>query len=219
MKSQNSRSFKVYDNIGRPKDAHLEPHYKVDTPFFALISHLINMSYNGIGLQTPRGTGTSGYVQKNLADKKVQGYRKKREREAEEAERKAAKERQVKSRRSVGEDIREHERKREIELKCAELRDKLEDEDEKEAVIEKKVAELRLKLTKREEQPKKAKDSDDKNEIKGEDNIVNEVNDLHEQDAEDTKGTNTSTKKPAVPKQPEQQVTSSYNYKPRYGDR
>ena len=30
--------------------------------------------YNGIGLQTPRGSGTSGYIQKNLSQnvKKVQ---------------------------------------------------------------------------------------------------------------------------------------------------
>lgn len=25
--------------------------------------------YNGIGLQTPRGSGTSGYIQKNLSSK------------------------------------------------------------------------------------------------------------------------------------------------------
>ena len=32
-----------------------------------IISDIVFVMYNGIGLQTPRGSGTNGYVQKNLA--------------------------------------------------------------------------------------------------------------------------------------------------------
>jgi len=40
-----------------------------------------------------------------------------------------------------------HDKKREIEIKCIELQDELEEKGEKEDVIEKKVDELRKKLT------------------------------------------------------------------------
>jgi hypothetical protein len=111
------------------------------------------MSYNGIGLQTARGSGTNGYVQRSLANirnKPKTPYS--RERDLEKP--------RTKTRRANPE-IMEHDRKREIEVRCLELQDKLEDEgyvpchfilgsaygrlDEEE--IEKKVALLRKELT------------------------------------------------------------------------
>jgi serine/arginine repetitive matrix protein 2 len=111
------------------------------------------MSYNGIGLQTARGSGTNGYVQRSLANirnKTKTPYS--RERELDKP--------RTKTRRANPE-IMEHDRKREIEVRCLELQDKLEEEgyipyqlilgsaygrlDEEE--IEKKVALLRKELT------------------------------------------------------------------------
>ncbi|KAF3990178.1 hypothetical protein FT663_02189 [Candidozyma haemuli var. vulneris] len=166
------------------------------------------MSYNGIGLQTPRGSGTSGYVQKNLADKKYQGYRKKREREQEDEERREARAKQIRSRRSAGGEIKEHDRKRRIELKCAELRDKLEDEDEEDDVIEKKVAELREKLTKDTTEHKEAAQVVDGNK-------KNRVEELEETEGKE------DGKKAESPKETPQSDSKqpSYSYVPRYGDR
>jgi len=76
------------------------------------------MSSN-VGLTTPRGSGTSGYVQRNLSHLKPRDnapYAKDlaplqhRQRQPDQA-------------------ILEHDRKREIEVKVFELRDRLEDEE------------------------------------------------------------------------------------------
>lgn len=77
------------------------------------------MSSN-VGLNTPRGSGTSGYVQRNSANLKPrdQPYPTKDSRDD------AARYRQ----RQPDKEILEHDRKREIEVKVFELRDKLEDE-------------------------------------------------------------------------------------------
>lgn len=104
------------------------------------------MSYNGVGLQTPRGTGTSGYIQKNVANKHVEGYRQKRARDASEAERREARARMKVARRSAGTEVKEHLDKRRVEVKCMELRDQLEDEDVDEETIQSKVDELRKSL-------------------------------------------------------------------------
>ena len=77
---------------------------------------LLTMSSN-VGLSTPRGSGTSGYVQRNLS------YLKPRDRVAPYPE-DIPKHRQ----RKPDPDILEHERKRKIEVKAFELRDQLEDE-------------------------------------------------------------------------------------------
>ena len=83
-------------------------------------SHIIkfNMADN-VGLTTPRGSGTSGYVQKNRSllrpRDKVAPYPKDWE---------SAKHRP----RQPDAEILEHEARREIEVKVLELRDKLEDE-------------------------------------------------------------------------------------------
>lgn len=105
------------------------------------------MSHNGIGLQTPRGSGTSGYVQKSLSERRNEGYRRKREREADEEKRRQAKVRTVDARRGAGTEIIAHDQKRWIELKCLELRDSLEDKDVEDEKIEQQVKALREKLT------------------------------------------------------------------------
>lgn len=79
---------------------------------------LIAMSSN-VGLSTPRGSGTSGYVQRNLSNLKPRDNAKPYPTEVEDL-----KHRQ----RQPDKDIIEHERKREIEVKVFELRDRLEEE-------------------------------------------------------------------------------------------
>lgn len=106
------------------------------------------MSYNGIGLQTPRGSGTSGYVQKSLSGPKREGLRQKRERQAQEDRIRESEAKKRLVRQAAGGEILDHDRKRLIELKCMDLRDKLEDEDVEDEEVEKRVAELRRKLTK-----------------------------------------------------------------------
>lgn len=85
------------------------------SPYF---SGLFNMADN-VGLTTPRGSGTSGYVQKNRSlirpRDKVAPYPKDWD---------SARHRP----RQPDAEILEHEAKREVEVKVLELRDKLEDE-------------------------------------------------------------------------------------------
>ncbi|KAL8336298.1 hypothetical protein RB601_000220 [Gaeumannomyces tritici] len=93
---------------------------------------------DNVGLSTPRGSGTSGYVQRNLAHirprdaaapyppRDLDGLRH-RQRQPDKA-------------------ILEHDRKREVEVKVFELRDKLEEEEVDEDEIEKRCDELRQKL-------------------------------------------------------------------------
>ena len=75
------------------------------------------MSSN-VGLTTPRGSGTSGYVQRNLAQIRP------RDQVKPYADLDSFKHRQ----RQPDKEILEHDRKREVELKVFELRDRLEDE-------------------------------------------------------------------------------------------
>lgn len=80
--------------------------------------------YNGIGLTTPRGSGTNGYVQTNAACVRTRkdpvSY---------------LKDDHFKNTgpgvlfREPNPGLVEHERKRQIELKCLELRERLEEED------------------------------------------------------------------------------------------
>ncbi|KAF9221943.1 cwf21-domain-containing protein [Gyrodon lividus] len=94
--------------------------------------------YNGIGLTTPRGSGTNGYVQRNMSVLRVHETA---------AERAAAWDIAPPKHREPDEAILEHERKRKVEVKCLELQLKLEDDELDEADIEVKVEELRTKLT------------------------------------------------------------------------
>ena len=76
------------------------------------------MSSN-VGLSTPRGSGTSGYVQRNLAHLKPRDYGKPYPTDMD-----SLKHRQ----RQPDKEILEHDRKRDVEVKVFELRDRLEDE-------------------------------------------------------------------------------------------
>ena len=70
--------------------------------------------YNGIGLQTVRGSGTNGYVQNNLSFVK-QTRDKVKYRDEDDLKRLEA---QVNP--EPNEEILDHQRKRKIELKCVE---------------------------------------------------------------------------------------------------
>ncbi|KAH7354134.1 pre-mRNA-splicing factor CWC21 [Plectosphaerella cucumerina] len=94
------------------------------------------MSEN-VGLSTPRGSGTSGYVQRNLAHMKPRDQASPYPKNLD-----TLRHRQ----RQPDKEILEHDRKREVEVKVFELRDKLEEEEVDEDEIEEKCAELRKKL-------------------------------------------------------------------------
>ncbi|KAF2207582.1 hypothetical protein CERZMDRAFT_107734, partial [Cercospora zeae-maydis SCOH1-5] len=96
------------------------------------------MSSN-VGLSTPRGSGTSGYVQRNSANLRPRDDVKPYPTEVD-----SIRHRQ----RQPDKEILEHERKREIELKVFELRDKLEEEDVDEDEIDEQCDALREKLEK-----------------------------------------------------------------------
>lgn len=101
------------------------------------------MSSN-VGLSTPRGSGTSGYVQRNLA------YIKPRDRSKPyPTGLDSMKHRQ----RQPDKEILEHARKREIEVKVFELRDKLEDQGVEDEEIENQTRALRTKLIEQCKQP------------------------------------------------------------------
>lgn len=78
--------------------------------------------YNGIGLQTPRGSGTNGYVQRNWAfvRKTKDKVHYKTEEELEKLE--------ANSNKQPNREILDHERKRKMEVKCVELEKVLEDQ-------------------------------------------------------------------------------------------
>lgn len=77
--------------------------------------------YNGIGLTTPRGSGTSGYVQKNLST--VNKSKQKHEYRTEEDIARF----EAQLNRPPNPEILEHQKKRMIEVKCLEERIRLED--------------------------------------------------------------------------------------------
>ncbi|KAK3357631.1 cwf21 domain-containing protein [Lasiosphaeria hispida] len=93
---------------------------------------------DNVGLSTPRGSGTSGYVQRNLAQMRPRDmgapYA---PRDVENLHHKP---------RVPDQGLLEHDRKREVEVKVFELRDKLEDEGVDEDEIEDQCSALRAKL-------------------------------------------------------------------------
>lgn len=95
---------------------------------------------DNVGLSTPRGSGTSGYVQRNLAHLKLRDHVAPwtlRDREAD-----LQKHRQ----RQPNKSILEHDRKREVEVKVFELRDELEEQGLDEQEIDAQCNALRSKL-------------------------------------------------------------------------
>ena len=102
------------------------------------------MSSN-VGLSTPRGSGTSGYVQRNLSTLKPRdtGYG--------APYPPTDRDRALPRQRQPDKEILDHDRLRSIEVKVFDLRDKLEDEEVDEDEIEKQCDELRQKLLKEDE--------------------------------------------------------------------
>ncbi|KAI2470645.1 cwf21-domain-containing protein [Annulohypoxylon bovei var. microspora] len=93
---------------------------------------------DNVGLSTPRGSGTSGYVQRNLA------HLKPRDRPAPYSTKDLDSFRH--RQRQPDKEILEHDRKREVEVKVFELRDQLEDEEVDEDEIDKRCDALRKEL-------------------------------------------------------------------------
>uniref|UniRef100_A0AAR5Q6B8 CWF21 domain-containing protein n=2 Tax=Dendroctonus ponderosae TaxID=77166 RepID=A0AAR5Q6B8_DENPD len=96
--------------------------------------------YNGIGLQTPRGSGTNGHVQRNWASVRPAEKAKPYKTEEELALLDKA------STRPPNQEILDHERKRKIELKCAEFADILEEQGFSEEMVAGKVDNYRKVL-------------------------------------------------------------------------
>ncbi|GAA5829042.1 hypothetical protein JCM5353_000878 [Sporobolomyces roseus] len=98
------------------------------------------MSYNGVGLSTPRGSGTSGHIQANRSTL----------RSRQQFDHKGGPQdfkQDANTFRQPDQSILEHERKRRIEAKCFELQVTLEDEGLiSEEKIQEQVDELRQKL-------------------------------------------------------------------------
>ncbi|KAI0036000.1 hypothetical protein K488DRAFT_28959, partial [Vararia minispora EC-137] len=93
--------------------------------------------YNGIGLTTPRGSGTNGYVVRNLSALRSHDRMQDRQSAWDAAPPKH---------REPDQEILEHERKRQVEVKCLELQLQLEDDGVDEDETEKQVGALREKL-------------------------------------------------------------------------
>ena len=96
--------------------------------------------YNGIGLSTVRGSGTSGYVQRTLSH--VPATKEKRKIDYK-TEADLSKEEKI---RGPNQGILDHEKKRKIEVKCAELEDLLVDQNLAEEEIVEKVTAYRKML-------------------------------------------------------------------------
>ncbi|KAF8245098.1 cwf21-domain-containing protein [Wilcoxina mikolae CBS 423.85] len=94
------------------------------------------MSSN-VGLSTPRGSGTSGYVQRNMS------YLRPRDQSSQMRD---SEQLQKYRQRAPDAEILAHDRKREVEVKCLELQDKLEEEELDEEEITMRVEALRKKL-------------------------------------------------------------------------
>ena len=96
--------------------------------------------YNGIGLSTVRGSGTNGYVTKNLSY--VRPSKDKVNYKTEEDIKKA----EAQISRGPNQGILDHERKRKLEVKCLELEDVLRDQGANDEEIAVKVQAYREML-------------------------------------------------------------------------
>lgn len=81
--------------------------------------------YNGIGLTTPRGSGTNGYVQRNLSTLRSKRPRDDRGGERDEKDRERL---DSQLNRQPNADILEHQRKRQLEVECAKFQDMMEEQ-------------------------------------------------------------------------------------------
>lgn len=97
------------------------------------------MSYNGVGLSTPRGSGTSGYVVRNQSHIRERN---------EPYSKTAVDQEAVRRPKNADPSILEHNRKRSIEAKCYELELELEEAGVARERIEQQVQSLREQLEK-----------------------------------------------------------------------
>jgi serine/arginine repetitive matrix protein 2 len=102
------------------------------------------MSYNGVGLSSVRGSGTNGYVTTNKAYVRPVNVR---HATSMNAGHNNFDDWDMPKQRQANEEILEHQRKRKIEVKIAELRDAMEDRGYSEIEIEEKCAEVRTALS------------------------------------------------------------------------
>lgn len=111
--------------------------------------------YNGIGLNTARGSGTNGYVQKNLSY--VRTHKEKQEYKPDEE----AKKLEAFINRKGNSEILEHEAKRKMELKCLEMEELMIEQGYSEEEIANKVAKFRKALLAKSEKDKSKVDYDE----------------------------------------------------------
>lgn len=97
--------------------------------------------YNGIGLQTPRGSGTNGYIQSNKFFVKAKTGKVAVTTKGFDADQGTAG-----LTKKPNKDILEHERKRQIEVKLIVLEDKLADQGYTDSEIAEKLDEARRTL-------------------------------------------------------------------------
>ncbi|XP_003726265.1 serine/arginine repetitive matrix protein 2 isoform X1 [Strongylocentrotus purpuratus] len=101
--------------------------------------------YNGVGLSTARGSGTNGYVQRNFA--LVRNQKQKVDYKSEEEIQKA----EALLYRPPNQEILAHKRKRQVELKCTEMKEVMEEQGTySKEEIEKKVIAFRKMLFEKE---------------------------------------------------------------------
>ncbi|CAM9388314.1 unnamed protein product [Ectocarpus fasciculatus] len=101
--------------------------------------------YNGIGLQTVRGSATSGHVQKNMSHIKPEFFRNKLEANVNTNRHGMGDDRGRRSK--ANPEILEHIRKREVEAKIYAARDELENMGYTEEEINERLTELRAEIT------------------------------------------------------------------------
>lgn len=109
------------------------------------------MGGSNLGLQTARGSGTTGHIQKNVSrnskgKSSVVGHYEKRRAVKSGRAREEHIVEKSKERREERAKINEHNRRRDIEVRCVELKESLEETDENEETIDKKVQEFRKDL-------------------------------------------------------------------------
>ncbi|CAG2119387.1 unnamed protein product [Medioppia subpectinata] len=108
--------------------------------------------YNGIGLQTARGSGTNGYIQRNLSF--VKQIKDKIQYKSEDDFKRLERE----LNKVPNKEILEHQNKRQIELKCLQMEEQMELQGFTEEVIDRKVKEYRKELTLQMERQKETTD-------------------------------------------------------------
>ncbi|KAL7424598.1 RNA-splicing factor [Cryptotrichosporon argae] len=106
------------------------------------------MSYNGVGLSTARGSGTNGYIVRNTSHLQIRqgppGAAGGLGAGSYDAYLDSIAKPPV--HRAPDQGILEHERKRQVEVQCAELQDRMEDDGADEDAIESAVSALRARL-------------------------------------------------------------------------